>query len=325
MTLSAVEFLQIDLPALLVAVLSAVTCSLLGSFLVLRRQAMVGDALSHVILPGLVVAFLITGEISTWPMIIGALGSCLVAVLLMEGVRRVGGLEPGAAMGVVFTLMFAAGVVMLEQGVGTRVHLDAQHALYGALETTLWTAPTGWASLLDPAVWSALPRQVTALAVVALVTALLIVVFYKELRIVTFDPALATSLGMSATWISGGLLVMVAVAAVASFEAVGSILVIAMMVCPPAAARMLTDRLGVQLVLGAGLGALSGVLGYAAAAWLPLWLGAENSLSAAGMIAVVAGLVQTVAMLLAPRHGVLPRLLRSRRVAHAQRGPAVPR
>ena len=299
------DFLRIDLPALLVAVLASVSCSLLGTWLVLRREALVGDALSHVVLPGIVVAFIVTQSVETVPMMAGALVSSLVAVALVEVVRRLGRLEPGAALGVVFTTLFAAGVVLLEQGVGTRVHLDAQHALYGALETTLWVAPTDWASLLDPAVWAELPRQITALLVVTLAITGLTIAFYKELKITTFDPGLATSLGISARWVSAGLMVMVAVAVVASFEAVGSILVVAMIVCPPATARMLTDRLSVQLVLGAAIGAASGIFGYIAAAWLPLWLGRQDSLSAAGMIAVVAGLFQLAAMLFAPRYGAL--------------------
>src|SRR3546814_19577955 len=99
-------------------------------------------------------------------------------------------------MGVFFTFMFAAGVVMLERGVGTRVDLDAQHALYGAVELTYWRGPTDWASFLDPAVWAALPHSIGVLAGVAAPTAALVVLFYKELTITTFDPALPTSLGI---------------------------------------------------------------------------------------------------------------------------------
>lgn len=312
MTFSALEFLQIDLPAMLVAMLSAISCGILGSFLVLRRQALIGDALSHVVLPGIVVGFMVTNSVATWPMMLGALGAALVAVALIEAIKRLGSLEPGAAMGVVFTVMFAAGVVLLERGVGTRVHLDAQHALYGALETTLWTEPFGWSDLADPAIWLTLPRQIPALFVVMLLVIALTVLFFKELKITTFDPGLAASLGLPVTVINLGLVLMVAVAAVASFEAVGSILVIAMFICPAATARLLTDRLSTQLVLSGLIGAASGLLGYVCAAWLPLMLGAENSLTAAGMIAVLAGFLQLLAMLFAPRYGVVIRRLRRR-------------
>ncbi|NNG03621.1 MAG: metal ABC transporter permease [Inquilinus sp.] len=314
MILTVEDFLHIDLPALMAAVLAAVSCGLLGNFLVLRRQALIGDAISHLVLPGIVVGFLIAGEVLTVAMMAGALGAALVGVLLIEAIRRLGGIESGAAMGVVFTVMFAAGVVLLEQTGSAAVHLDVEHALYGALETTLWLTPTGWESLADPAVWATLPREVTTLAAVTAIVVAAIVLFYKELKIVAFDPDLATSLGFSARTVSAGLVVLVAMAAVAAFDAVGSILVIAMFICPASTARMLTDRLSRQLLLSVLAATLAGIGGYVLAAFGPFWFGGENSLNAAGMIAVVAGALQTLAMLLAPRYGVLPRMFRRWRI-----------
>jgi len=313
MTLDLQSFLTIDLPAILLGVLVCLCCGLLGNFLVLRRQALIGDAISHVALPGIVIAFLVTGTISPIPMMLGALAAALIAIVLIEAIRRLGRLEPGAAMGVVFTVMFAGGVLLLEQSGSADVHLDTQHALYGNLEGTLWLGPTGWASLLDPAVLAALPRQLVTLLVVTAAITALIVLFFKELTIATFDPGLATCLGFPAHRIGLGLMVAVAVAAVASFEAVGSILVIAMFICPAATARMLTDRLSTQLLASAAVAVASGVLGYVVAAFGPSWFGAGNSLNAAGMIAVVAGLLQLFAMLFAPRHGVVVRAIRRRR------------
>ncbi|HET8728816.1 MAG TPA: metal ABC transporter permease [Alphaproteobacteria bacterium] len=324
MDITLADFLTIDLPAMLVGTLAAVPCALLGNFLVLRRQALIGDALSHVVLPGIVVGFMISGSVGTVPMMAGALGAALVAVVLIELIRRLGRLETGAAMGVVFTVMFAAGVVMLERGVGSRVHLDAHHALYGAVELTYWRGPTDWASLLDPGVWAALPRSIAVLAAATTVIAASIALFYKELKITTFDPGLATSLGIRASWVNAGLILMVAVAAVAAFEAVGSILVIAMFICPPATARMLTDRLSRQIALSALVAALSGVFGYVFAAFVPLWLGGANSLTAAGMIAVVAGVFQLLAMLFALRYGAVTRMLGQRRHRSGEMPPMVP-
>ena len=314
MTLTAQEFLQIDLPALLVAVLSAVSCGLLGNYLVLRRQALVGDAISHLVLPGIVVGFLVAGTLSTVAMMTGALGAALLGVLLMDLIRRFGRVESGAAMGVVFTTMFAAGVVLLEQTGSSGVHLDVEHALYGALETTLWLAPTGWESLTDPAILATLPREVVALSIVTIAVILAIALFFKELEIVSFDPDLATSLGIPAKPVSIALIALVAVAAVAAFDAVGSILVIAMFICPASTARLLTDRLSRQLWISAVVAVLSGVAGYFLAAFGPFWLGGTDSLNAAGMIAVVAGGLQLLAMLCAPRYGVLPRMFRRRRM-----------
>ena len=170
-------------------------------------------------------------------------------------------------MGVVFTVMFALGVIMLEQSGGRDVHLDVQHAL-GNLEATLWIAAEGWHSLVDIDALSQLPRQLNDVGRGPGLIAGLIWVFFKELRLVTFDPALATALGFPAHWVNLAMTVVTAAAAVAAFEAVGSILVIAMFICPPAAARaMLTDRLAAQIWLSAGIALVSGILGYLIAAF----------------------------------------------------------
>jgi manganese/zinc/iron transport system permease protein len=305
--MTAETFLQIDLPALLAALFACIACALVGNFLVLRRQSLLGDAISHAVLPGIVGGFLIAGSRSTLPVMAGALAAAVLAGVLIEGVRRLGRLENGAAMGVVFTVMFAGGVVLMEQAAARAVDLDADCVLYGQLEDILWLAPTGWASLADPAVWAELPHEVTVLGAVALLCGLVVLLFYKELKITAFDPALATTLGIPAGLFHYGLVVLVAVAAIASFEAVGSILVVAMLIAPAATARLLTDRLPVQLGLSVGIGAVTALSGYGFAAFGPQLLGGANSLSAAGMIAVMAGILLTAAILFAPQHGIIGR------------------
>src|SRR6056297_781607 len=123
------EFVMFSLTPMLIGVLASVACALPGNFLILRRQALIGDAISHVVLPGIVVAFLVTGIVAAVPMLLGAGAAALVAVALIEVIRRLGKIEPGAAMGVVFTAMFAGGVLLLEQSAASGVHLDVQHAL----------------------------------------------------------------------------------------------------------------------------------------------------------------------------------------------------
>lgn len=305
-------FLSIDLPALLAALLAALACALPGNFLVLRRQALMGDAMSHVVLPGIVCAYLLAGDILPLAMVAGALGAALLAVALIHLLQRLGGLEPGAAMGVVLTLMFAAGLVLLEQSGASGAHVDVEHALYGNLEGTLWLGPRQWADLLDPASYRSLPRVLGTLALVAAAMVVLAVLFFKELAVTTFDPGFAAGLGISSRAISLGLLGMTALAAVAAFEAVGSIIVIAMFVCPAATARMFTDRLSRQLWLSALFALLAGAGGYWLAAFLPPLLGHPQALNAAGMVGVAAGGMQCAAMLLAPRYGVLPRAWRAR-------------
>ncbi|MEM1398828.1 MAG: metal ABC transporter permease [Pseudomonadota bacterium] len=308
-------FLQIDLPAMLVGTLAALCCALPGNFLLLRRQALMGDALSHVVLPGIVIGFLVTGSQRSDAMLVGAGVAALLSVGLIEIVRRLGRVESGAAMGIVFATMFALGLLLLEQSGARAVHIDVQHALYGNIEGTVWLGATGWGSLVDPGILADIPPTIPRLAGILVIIALVMILLFKELRLCTFDPALASSLGFRPGLVSVVLLGLVAIAAVAAFDAVGSVLVVAMFVCPPATARMLTDRLRPQVWISLAVAAVSALLGYGVAAAAPSLFGVPSALSAAGMIVVVAGLLQAVAMIFAPRHGVVGRFLARRRVA----------
>ena len=294
------EFVQISLTPILIGIFAAVACALPGNFLILRRQALIGDAISHVVLPGIVVAFLVTGTVVALPMLIGAAGAALVAVVLIEAVRRLGRIEPGAAMGVVFTTLFAAGVLLLERTDTASVHLDVQHALMGNLESLVWLDATGWRSLMDPAALAALPEELGRIAVVCAAMIVLTAVFWRWLTITTFDEAFARALGIPAAAVGLGLVIAAAVAAVAAFEAVGSIIVIAMFICPPAAARLMTERLDRQVLWSVAFATLSAVLGYVLAGYGPLWLGARHAVSAAGMIATVSGVILALACLYGP-------------------------
>ncbi|MBI05291.1 MAG: zinc ABC transporter permease [Pelagibacteraceae bacterium] len=307
------DFLSIDLPAIFVAVLAATSCSLLGNFLVLRRQALIGDAISHAVLPGIVIGFLLAGTLSTLPLMLGAIGAAILAAGLIEALRQIGRIEAGAAMGVVFTTMFAAGIVLLEQAGASNVHIDAEHALYGSLESIIWMDLTVWMDLFTLDAYAGMPRHLVTLIGVTFSIVALVFLFFKELKVATFDPDLAVSIGLPMQKISTGFIVLVAVAAVASFEAVGSILVIAMFICPAATARMLTDKLSRQLWISAGVATLAGVGGYLFAAFGPQLWGSSNSLNAAGAIAVVAGLLQVMAMVAGPRYGALTRTIKKRK------------
>lgn len=294
------EFVQLSLTPLLIGTLAAIACALPGNFLILRRQALIGDAISHVVLPGIVVAFLVTGVISTWPMMLGAAGAAVVSVILIEAIKRLGRIEPGAAMGVTFTSLFAAGVLLLEQSDTSSVHLDVEHALYGNLESLIWLAADGWASLVDPVALADLPPELTRMAFVTAIIALLTLIFWRPLKLSTFDEGFAATIGIPTAVLSFALVVTAAVAAVAAFDAVGSIIVIAMFICPPAAARLMTNRLEIQVVWSVVFAVLSAVVGYVLAGYGPLWLGADDAVSAAGMIATVSGLILGLACLFAP-------------------------
>ncbi|MEO1137987.1 MAG: metal ABC transporter permease [Pseudomonadota bacterium] len=285
------EFVALSLPPILIGTFAAVACAIPGNFLLLRKQALIGDAISHVVLPGIVLAFLVTGVVSAWPMMIGAGVAALVAVGLIEAIRRLGQIEPGAAMGVVFTAMFAGGVLLLEQSDTSSVHLDVEHALFGNLESLIWLDGLGWTSVLDASALRGLPPELLRMALTLVFVATLTWIFWRPLKLSTFDEGFARTLGLPVGMIGLGLVIVAAIAAVAAFDAVGSIIVIAMFICPPAAARMMTNNLEGQLAWSIAFATVSAILGYVLAGYGPLWLGYENAVSAAGMIATISGVI----------------------------------
>lgn len=329
----------LDLFPLLAAVFAAVSCALLGNFLVLRRLSLMGDAISHSVLPGLVIAFLITSTRSPLVMFAGAAIAGMATVVLVEFVKRFGRVESGAAMGVVFSILFALGVLLIEQAAARHVDLDADCVLHGQLETLVWySAPQSWdeatqlrtwtgyiiePAVIDPATGGVLqpakkhegvPRPVSTLAITLFLTVGFVTLLFKELRLAAFDSALATTLGFNASLLHYLLMVFVAVATVASFEAVGSILVIAMLICPAAVARLFTDRLGSQMICSVIVALISSIGGYFSATMIPSVFGID-AVNAAGAMAMMGGLVLTIAVFLAPSHGVISRVIRRRRLS----------
>jgi len=294
------EFVQLSLTPLLIAIFASIACAVPGTFLLLRREALISDAIGHVVLPGIVVAFIFTGTIASWPMMIGAGAAALVAVALIEALKRLGNIEPGAAMGVVFTTLFGAGVLILEQTDTSDVHIDVQHALEGNLESLIWLAGRDWGALLDPAALARLPDELIRVVVVCAIVVALAVVFWRPLKIATFDEGFARTMGIPTRMLSLGLVMTAAAAAVAAFDAVGICMVIALFVCPPAAARLMSDRLETVLFWAVTFGVISAVLGYVLGGYGPLWLGASHSVSAAGMIATVSGIILALAALFGP-------------------------
>jgi len=306
------QFLTLDLAPLLAGLLASVTCALLGSFLVLRRMSLMGDAISHSVLPGIIVAFMLARTRDPLTMLAGAAAAGLLTVVLVELVRRFGRVESGAAMGAVFSVLFAAGVLLLERADLGNVDLDASCVLYGQPETLFWIRPAG-AGPIDAAALAALPRQLMIQAVGLVCAFAFVALFYKELRIASFDPQHATSQGFNAGLMHHALMVVVAIATVTSFEAVGSILVIAMLIAPAAAARLLTDRLGSYLWTSVGLAALAALLGHWSSSAVPRAFGAP-AVSQAGAITVVSGLLIAIAAVASPTHGTLAKLMSRRRL-----------
>lgn len=295
-----IDFLRLDFSPMLAAMLAGGTCGLLGSFLVLRRESLLGDALSHAVLPGIVAGFALTGLRSAIPMLLGALAAALLATIAITWIRRAARMEAGAATGLVFTAFFALGLVLLEVTGARNADLDVDCVLFGQLETLVWLEATGLASLLDPAALAGLPRQLGLLVTVALAACAFVVAFWRPLKLLCFDPDFARSLGLRMGRWEMLLNLMIAAAAVAAFEAVGSILVIALLVCPAVALRLMTDRYPVQVWGSAALGAGVGAAGVLLAGTVPAALGMNFALSGAGLIGTLAGLTVVVALLRRP-------------------------
>jgi manganese/zinc/iron transport system permease protein len=180
------------------------------------------------------------------------------------------------------------------------VHLDVEHALMGNLESLIWLRAEGWHSLLDVEALASLPPELPRMALTCLLITALMLVFWRWLKIATFDEGFAASLGIPAAAVGFALVIAAALSAVAAFDAVGSIIVIAMFVCPPAAARLMTQSLERQVIWSVAFATLSAVLGYVLAGYGPLWLGGADAVSAAGMIAVVSGVILGLACLFGP-------------------------
>lgn len=269
---------------------------------------MMGDAISHAVLPGLAVAFIVSGELTSVPMFIGAAIAGMLTALFTEWVHGYGRVDEGASMGVVFTGLFALGLVLIAHAADS-VHLDADCVLYGAIEFT----PLDLVILGDLAI----PRVGLTLSAVLLINLFFVVVLFKEFKISAFDPALATTLGINARLMHYLLMTLTAITAVAAFEAVGSILVVALLIAPPAAAYLLTDRLPIMIGLSLIIGAVAAVLGHIGALTVPAAFGYDST-STAGMIAVSTGLLLALAALFGPRHGVLLSIWRQRRLRKRQ-------
>ncbi len=294
------EFLQLDLAPLLSALVACLVSGLVGTVLLLTRQSLLGDAISHAVLPGIVAGFWVSGTRAALPMVAGAVAAAIVGTLLIALVRRLARLEAGAAMGVVFSAMFALGLVLIEVSGARSVDLDLDCVLFGQLETLIWPAATGLHSFTDTAALAEFPAETVTLLVVLLVVLAALAALWKELALAAFDPDFAASIGINPGAVSAIVLVLVALACVAAFWAVGSILVIAALVGPAVTARLLTDRYAMQFALSAAAAAVMGAGGYGAAVALPALLPGIEGLNAAGMIAVVAGVLVGLAWACGP-------------------------
>ncbi len=273
----------------LIAAVTAAACALPGVFLVLRRMAMMSDAISHSILLGIVLAFFVVENLNSPLLVIGAALTGVATVSLVEVLNRTGLVREDAAIGLVFPLLFSVGVILVSRYAGS-VHLDVDAVLLGELAFApfdrLEIGGVDWG-----------PQALVLMGIVLVLNAVLIGLFFKELKLATFDAGLAAALGFAPGIVHYGLMTSVSVTAVGAFDAVGSILVVALMIGPPATAYLLTNRLPVMIGLSVAIGVAGSIGGY--------WLAHELDASIAGAMATTIGALFLAAFLFAPGQGLV--------------------
>lgn len=281
---------ELEITLVLVAV--AVSCALPGVFLVLRRMSLVSDAISHVLLFGIVLAFLITRDLDSPWLMFGAAATGVLTVALVETLQRTRLVKEDAAIGLVFSALFALGALFVSM-YSRNIHLDLDSVLLGQ---PAFAYQPRWTIAGTPI------KPLWILTVLALVNAGLIAIFYKELKLATFDAGLAASLGFLPGVLHYALMTFVSLTAVACFDTAGAVVVVAFFIVPAAAAYLLTDRLWVMLLLSAGLGAIGAAIG--------TWLSLQFNTNIPGMVAVVLGLIFAAVFVIAPGRGLIARGLR---------------
>lgn len=285
--------MSLTVEIILIAMLVASSCSLLGSFLVLKNMAMVSDAISHTVLLGIVLAFFVVHDLSSPFLIIGAGIIGVVTVYLIELLNSTRLLKEDSSIGIIFPFLFSIAVILISKFAGN-VHLDIDAVLLGELAF----APLHRMRIFG----TSIPNSLFIGLIMFIVNGLFVVLFFKELKISTFDKALAKTLGMKPILVHYLLISLISTTAVASFEAVGSILVIAFMIGPVISAYLLTDSLKNMLILSMLIGSFASVVGFYIAKWIDI--------SIAGTIAVVIGVIFIIVFIFSPKNIMFKRKLK---------------
>ena len=263
---------------------------MLGSFALLRRQSLLGDALAHAALPGVCIAFLLTGSKSPLPLFTGALVAGLIGALLILATVRWSRIKEDSAIGIILSVFFGIGIVLL---------------------TYIQRLPEGNQSGLDKYLFgqaaTLVEEDLKVMAILGGIVTLAVLAFYKELKLLAFDPGFGASLGLPMRRLEVLLTLLLVIVVVVGLQTVGVVLIVATLITPAAAARQWTDRLGAMVLLSAGIGALAGVAGSLASALVP-------RLPTGPVIVVVSSGVLILSLLFAPRRGLLWALLRERSV-----------
>lgn len=280
----------------LIASVVAMACAIPGVFLVLRRMALISDAISHSILPGIVVGFFITQDLNSPLLIILAALTGVITVILVEMIQKTGLVKEDTAIGLVFPTLFSIGVIMIAKN-ASDVHLDIDAVLLGELAF----AP------FDRFLISGMdmgPKSLWVMGSILLISIALLIMFFKELKVSTFDAGLSSALGISPIVMHYGLMSMSSITIVGAFDAVGAILVVALMIAPAATAYLLTTDLKKMIGLSILFGVFSAIAGY--------WLANILDASISGSMTTVLGIVFFLVYMFAPDKGLIAVLYRQR-------------
>ncbi|WP_203295237.1 metal ABC transporter permease [Luteirhabdus pelagi] len=280
----------------LIAAVVAIACAIPGVFLVLRKMALISDAISHSILPGIVIGFFITHDLNSPLLIILAAITGILTVVLVEAIQSTGLVKEDTAIGLVFPALFSVGVILIAKNAND-VHLDVDAVLLGELAFAPFDR-----LLIDGIDFG--PKSLWVMGVVLLISLVLLFLFFKELKVSTFDAGLSSALGISPIIMHYGLMSVSSITIVGAFEAVGAILVVALMIAPAATAYLLTEDLKKMLGLSVLFGVVAAILGY----WSAHWLDASIS----GSMTTVLGIIFLLTYLFAPRKGLISVLYRQR-------------
>lgn len=281
----------------LIAAVVAMACAIPGVFLVLRKMALISDAISHSILPGIVIGFFITQDLNSPLLILLAAFTGVITVVLVEYLQKTGLVKEDTAIGLVFPMLFSIGVILIAKN-ASDVHLDIDAVLLGELAFAPFDRVEIGGTDMGP-------KSLWVMGSILITILILLFLFFKELKVSTFDAGLAASMGISPVLMHYGLMSVSSITIVGAFDAVGAILVIALMIAPAAAAYLLTTDLKRMIGLSMFFGVLSAIAGY----WFAHWLDA----SIAGSIATTLGLIFLLIYLFAPKKGLISVLYRQER------------
>ncbi|MGD2197620.1 metal ABC transporter permease [Lysinibacillus fusiformis] len=264
---------MIEFWVVLTGLLVGVTCGIAGVFLILRKMSMIADAISHTVLFGIVMAYIITQSLNGFWMLIGAAVAGILTAYLVQLLHS-SGIQEDAAIGVVFTSLFAAGVLLITL-FASNVHLDVEHVLMGEIAFVPWDR---WTVL-----GLAMPKAVWMLLLVLVINIVFLLLFFKEMKLATFDPVYAATIGIPVVFLHYGFMTSISFTTVAAFDSVGAILVVAMLIGPAATSYLISKTIKQMFIYSMLFGASASVIGYYLA---KLW-----DTSIAGMMATTVGLL----------------------------------